>query len=48
MYLASVVAVLISSAVAARAVAQEKAASSEGPAVRWSGYIQARETYLSA
>jgi hypothetical protein len=45
MYLGFVVAVLISSMAAARAAAQEKAAGSQGPAVRWSGYLQARETY---
>jgi hypothetical protein len=45
MYLGFVVAVVISSVVAASAPAQEKAASSDSRAVRWSGYIQARETY---
>jgi hypothetical protein len=45
MHLGFVVAVLISSVAAAGAAAQEKAAGSQGPAVRWSGYIQARETY---
>ena len=45
MYLGFVAVLMISSLAAARAVAQEKAASSDGPAVRWSGYIQARETY---
>jgi hypothetical protein len=45
MYLGFVLALVISSVVAGRAAAQEKAASSQGPAVRWSGYIQARETY---
>jgi len=45
MYLGFVVAVAISSVVAAGAAAQEKATTSQGPVVRWSGYIQARETY---
>jgi hypothetical protein len=45
MYLGLVVAVILSSVVAMGAAAQEKATSSQGPAVRWSGYIQARETY---
>lgn len=44
MKLGLVVALVISSFVVVPAAAQEKAAS-EGPAVRWSGYVQARETY---
>ena len=45
MCLRFLVALVLSSGMAVRAVAQEKAASSQGPAVSWSGYIQARETY---
>jgi phosphate-selective porin O/P len=45
MCLRLLVALVMSSGMAVRAVAQEKVAASQGPAVRWSGYIQARETY---
>ena len=45
MCLGLLVAVLISFLAATRAPAQEKTGSSDAPAVRWSGYIQARETY---